>query len=172
MNYRILVERSVAEMDMLGGAPLEYQDIAHQTLVENGLVKHLTDGLRSTIEWRIQGDNPARKLASLRFIAQSFQRHLEHLMSLEENDGYMDLVRETAPQLSKKVACLEREHDELRNDLRRIMHRLDQVSATEAAQLEEVGDDLLFYIHRLEDHNDREVGILQEAFERDGGGEG
>jgi hemerythrin-like domain-containing protein len=172
MNYRILVERSVAEVDLLGGSSWHYQDIAHQSLVENGMVKHLTDALRSTLAWKVLGDNAARKLSTLRFIAQSFQRHLEHLMALEENDGYMDMVTESCPRLSKKVTNLRQEHDALRIDVRRLVHQLENVSPHDPWLLEEATTAWLDVLARLDTHFSKEVDLLQEAFEHDDGGEG
>ena len=63
-------------------------DIAQQTVVEDGILKLLVEGLRSALAWKVTNDF-SRKLSSVRFITQSFQRHLERLMALEEYDGYM-----------------------------------------------------------------------------------
>ena len=82
---------------------MAHQDIAQQTLLEHGMLNHLTDALRSVIDWKFQGDDFSRKLSTLRFIAQSFQRHLERLMALEEYDGYMDMVGGLSPHLGKDV---------------------------------------------------------------------
>jgi hypothetical protein len=172
MNYRILVERSVAEMDLPGDSAVGYDAIAHQTLVESNMLKHLTDGLRSTIAWPVQGAEATRKLSTLRFILQSFQRHLEHLMTLEENDGYMDLVEENAPQLFKTVRSLRREHDCLRSDLRRLVQNVENLCAVDSSAFDQTCLDLLDYLHRLEDHSAHEVSVLQEAFDHDTGGEG
>jgi hypothetical protein len=64
------------------------QDITQQTLLEQGMLYHLTDALRSVIDWKLHGADLSRKLSTLRFIAQSFQRHLERVMALEEYDGW------------------------------------------------------------------------------------
>ena len=59
-------------------------EIAQQTIVENGLMKSLTEGLRNALAWRVHGDDFSRKLSTVQFICRSFQRHLERLMTLEE----------------------------------------------------------------------------------------
>ena len=40
----------------------------------------------------VSGGRPDRKLESLLFVGHSFQRHIEHLMQLEEQEGYMSVV--------------------------------------------------------------------------------
>src|SRR5271154_4824126 len=96
------------------------QDIAKQIEIEYGLVKLLFAGLRSTVAWKVQGNDFSRKLSTLRFIVRSFQGHLERLFAVEEYGGYMDLVNKRAPRLSKNVDALNLEHDEFRTEIRRI----------------------------------------------------
>jgi hypothetical protein len=60
------------------------QDIAQQISIEHGMLKHITDALRLALGWQMEGDDLSRKLSTVRFISQSLQRHLEHLMALEE----------------------------------------------------------------------------------------
>jgi len=96
------------------------QDITQQTEVESKMFGLLMEGLRSTLAWKVQGADFSRKLSTLRFMAQSFQRHLERLFSLEEYDGYMDLVTKTSPRLSRTVDALKLEHDQFRTGIRRI----------------------------------------------------
>src|SRR4051812_6360907 len=98
-------------------------DLAQQTAVEHTLLQYLMEGLRTTIAWQHQGDG-VRKLSTLRFIGQSFQRHLERLLALEECDGYMDLVLQRNPQLRKTVDALREEHEFFRQSVRRIVLRL------------------------------------------------
>ena len=71
------------------------------------------------------------KLSSLRFITQSFQRHLERLMALKEQDGYMSDAVEQMPSLADKEQTLLREHDEFEESLHRLVLKLEHVSASD-----------------------------------------
>ena len=53
-------------------------DIRKQGQIENQMLQHLMDALRTTLAWRVDGRDMSRKLSTLRFIAQAFQRTLEY----------------------------------------------------------------------------------------------
>ena len=149
------------------------QDIAKQTEVENGLVKLLIEGLRSTMGWTVHGSDFSRKLSTLRFILRSFQGHMERLFSLEEYDGYMALVEKRAPRLSKTVDALKQEHDQFRTEVRRLSLGLERLSAMDQTRFANDCDELLDLLDKLELHGTKETDLIQEAFEQDrGGGEG
>jgi hemerythrin-like domain-containing protein len=149
------------------------QDIAKQTEVEYGLVKLLMDGLRSTLAWKVQGNDFSRKLSTVRFIVRSFQGHLDRLFALEEYDGYMDLVNKRAPRLDRTVDALKQEHNEFRTGIRRISLGLERISSTDQARFSAACDELLDLLDKLEAHGRKETDVIQEAFEQDrGGGEG
>jgi hypothetical protein len=147
-------------------------DMAQQTLVEHTMLKHLMEGLRATVAWKLHGAGLSRKLSTLRFIAQSLQRHLEHLLALEEYDGYMDRVLATSPRLSKTVDALREQHDVFRRGVSRMVHGLEQVSSSDDTGFTGLCNDLLVLLDKLDAHNRKEIHLIQEAFERDGGGEG
>jgi hypothetical protein len=147
-------------------------DLSQQALIEHGLLGHLVDGLRAALDWQTDGDDFGRKLSTLRFIGQSFQRHLERLLALEEYDGYLDDVAAASPRLGRQVDALRAEHDGLREDTRRAVHRLEQVSPSDGAEFAAICDDLAGLRDRVQEHSRQEVVLLQEAFDRDIGGEG
>ena len=147
------------------------QDIAEQMVVENGVLKLLVEGLRSALAWKVTNDC-SRKLSSVRFIAQSFQRHLERLMALEEYDGYMDRLEKKAPQLARAVRDLKQEHETFRTGIRRILHGLEQVSSADHATFANLCDALLALLKELDEHSKKESDLYHEAFEQDAGGEG
>src|SRR5262249_49880151 len=122
--------------------------------------------------WKQEGGDAARKLSTVRFITRSLQRHLDHLWGLEERDGYMDAVLTLSPHLSKRVNALKREHEEFRRTVPGIVDRLDQVSSTDPTTLAAVWDELFALLQKLDEHSRKETGLLLEAFEREGGGEG
>jgi hemerythrin-like domain-containing protein len=147
------------------------QDVAQQTQVEQELLRHIMEGLRISAGWQVQGGNATRKLSTLQFVVQSFQRHLERLLALEEHDGYMDMVVSCAPTLGRATDALRREHDQFRTAARQFVSRLERITPTETAALDAYCNDLLALLDRIEAHNRKEVSLLQEAL-RDEGGEG
>lgn len=149
-----------------------YTDLAQQTQVEHGLLMLLMEGLRNTLTWKVPGVDFARKLSTLRFITQSFQRHLERVLSLEEYDGYMDLVTQASPQLSNTVDSLRVEHDRFRDEARHIVHRFEHISPKDTEAFARNCDELVDLLNRLDEHNKKEANLIQEAFVRDEGGEG
>jgi hemerythrin-like domain-containing protein len=148
------------------------QDIAQQSELENSMLKVLMDGVRATVAWKVHGDDISRKLSTLRFIVQSLQRHLERLFSLEEDDGYMDLVKKKAPRLSRTVEALKLEHEEYRNGIKWIVHSLEQITSKDKAKFAAVCDEVLDFLEKLDKHGRKEIDLIQEAFEREVGGEG
>jgi hypothetical protein len=151
---------------------MDRQEVARQTQVEQDMLRHIMEGLRLSAGWKVEGPDASRKLASLRFVAQSFQRHLEHLLALEEFDGYMDLVLRCAPWLGRATDALRAEHDQFRTEARRLVQRLERLPASEFGALEAVCRDLMVLVDRVEQHNRKEASLLQEAVKRDEGGEG
>ena len=151
---------------------MAYENIAEQTLIEHGMLKHITDGLRTAIRWAPEGGDIGRQLSTVRFIAQSLQRHLDHLLALEEYDGYMDAVITAVPQLSKRVEALRQEHDQFRSLTRRAVHDLEHASPAAPASFTKLCKDLLDLLQKLEEHDHKETALLHEALARDGGGEG
>jgi uncharacterized coiled-coil protein SlyX len=145
-------------------------DVAQQVKVEQETLKHITGALKAAIE---QGERePSARLSRLRFIARVFQRHLDRLMSLEEQDGYLEDVVEASPHLSEEVAALRIEQDHLQDLLHRIVNRLERVSPTQQARVAVVSEEISALLERLEQHEHKEVELIQEAFLRDEGGEG
>lgn len=150
----------------------QHDDLAQQTLVENKLLQALSDGMRAALVWQVHGEDCSRKLATMRFIARSFQRHLERLMKLEELDGYMDIVLELKPFLSSRVASLKHDHDAFRRNLAHLLHRLARVAAKDHHTLETICHDFVEFLDRLDSHHRREAKLFHEVFEQEEGGEG
>jgi hypothetical protein len=149
-----------------------HHDLAQQTLVENGMLMLIREGLRNTLAWTVQDTGIPRKLSTLRFITQSLQRHLERVLALEEYDGYMDLVLHESPRLSNTVDALKLDHEQLRKDAIHIVLQFEQVSPADTELFGRVCDELAGLLNRLDAHNKKEATLMQEAFARDGGGEG
>jgi hypothetical protein len=147
-------------------------EFAQQTAVENGLMKSLCDGLRAALAWDASEEEFSRKLSTVRFIFQSFQRHLERLMSLEEVDGYMDSVLQTNPHLSKAVASLKEDHGRFRLATGRTAQQLERISASDFDAFAAVCDDMSEILQQLDEHTNDEAKLFLEGFEQEEGGEG
>ena len=148
------------------------QDVAQQMQVEHGLLQYLIRGLREVAAWPVPGPDASRKLSTLRFVAGSFQRHLERLLALEEYDGYLGLVRASAPRLVRAADALRAEHERFRTEVRRVVQRLDGLPGTDPAALGPVCADLLALLGRVESHSQREMALVHEAFGQDEDGKG
>src|SRR5262249_58636524 len=83
-----------------------------------------------------------------------------------------DLVLPAAPGRAGATDALRAEHDRFRAETRRLVQRLERLPATDRAALAEVCGDLLALVDRLEEHSRKEIALIQEALDRDGGGEG
>ena len=157
---------------MLANLLTNHHDIAQQVHFESGLMNSLLEGLRAILAWKTQGDDYTRKLSTLAFVSKSLRRHLERLMNLEETDGYMDVVLETKPNLSKVVDQLRQEHDRFRHATKRFVRRFEQMSSTDRDTFDRTCEELADFLFRLERHSRREAKLIQETFEQEEGGEG
>lgn len=147
-------------------------EIAQQAAIEHEMLKHIAAALRATMQWKLSGDDVSRKLGSLRFISQSFQRHLEHVMTLEEYDGYMNVVTESYPEFTERTQKLRADHDRFRESLGRLNYRLEHLPAADVGSFEEICTQLSKILEEINDHNQRETALIQAAFLEDVGGEG
>src|SRR6516225_3134524 len=149
------------------------QDVARQMQVEHGLLQHLIQGLRAAAAWPVPGPDASRKLSTLRFVAGSFQRHLERLLALEEYEGYMGLVQASSPRLGRTADSLRVEHEHFRSEAGRVAQRLERLAGSDPEAMERVCADLLALLAQIESHSEKEMALVHEAFGQDeGGGEG
>ena len=151
---------------------MAHTDLAQQTVVEQNMLMLLIEGLRNTLAWKVQGTDFVRKLSTLRFTTQSFQRHLEHVLALQEYDGYMDLVLRNGPQMGKVVDTLRQEHDQFRKEASHIVHQFEHVLPTDGDSFDRICAELVGLLKRLDVHNKKEVALMQQAFAQDEGGQG
>ncbi len=151
---------------------MESHEVAEQIKVEHYLLQQLMEGVRRTTGWQVEGPDASRKVSTLRFLVESFQRHLDRLLTLEEHGGYMDLVVVSDPRLSRTTATMQAEHDRFRTDARQIAGRLEALPATDLVELGGICEALLGLVRQIEKHNHKEIALLQEAFGQESGGEG
>ena len=146
--------------------------VAEQCLVEHKTLSHVKAALRLALDWQVGPPGLPRKLATVRFTAQSFRRHLERPMSLEEKDGYMLVVGELKPNLVEKAMPLQQEHDFFRADLERLLGELEGVGGTQTDAAARWCEELRQLLDRVDRHEASETELLQDVVMQDDGGEG
>jgi hypothetical protein len=140
--------------------------------MEHQILDHVKQALRVTLDWKVPTVGVARKLSSVQFTMKSFQRHLERLMNLEEQDGYMVLVAETKPNMSFRVDRLARDHDQFRDSFYRLLPEVEALSEYQNEDFEDICRQIYELLARVDRHDEEEVELLQETFLCDEGGEG
>ncbi len=151
---------------------MDHKDIQQQVLIEQATLAHIVSALRTTLGWKVREYDFSRKLSSLLFVCESFQRHLKRLLRLEQSEGYMAEVLDSRPELSDEVRGLRRQHTEFRKKLREILARLRAVAHTDLAGFTQISTELEMLLDALDEHHRKEASLLQEALLRDEGGEG
>jgi len=143
-----------------------------QCCVEHRVLSHIKDALRVTLDWKVPSAGVVRKLTSVRFTLQSFQRHLERIMSLEEEGGYMVVVGEIKPNMSERTDALRVEHDTFRASLERLVPSLDALSPEDEPRFHQVCGEIVALLDKVDRHDAKEIDLLQDALLLDEGGEG
>ena len=113
-----------------------------------------------------------RKLSSVRFFTELYQRHLERLFALEEIDGFMESLARLNPDLTNQVDDLKREHEHFRVAVRKTVVRLELASPTHLAGFDATCVELRKTINQILEHLRREQELLVESFQLDTGGQG
>jgi len=140
--------------------------------LEHQILQHVKEALRVTLNWVAPEVSLPRKLSSLQFTTKSFQRHLERVMSIEEEGGYMSDVLDAKPYLEDRLNCLAGDHARFRARLRQLMPELNNLSKWNEPQFLQVCDELSALLDEVDLHDAREVDLLQESVAIDDGGEG
>jgi hypothetical protein len=151
---------------------LQDNAIISTVCLEHQVLQHIKDAMRVTLNWVAPEVSLPRKLASLQFTTQSFQRHLERVMSIEEEGGYMADVLDEKPYLEDRLNGLAGDHARFRARLRQLMPEFDGLSKWNESQFVQLCDELSALLNEVDQHDAREVGLLQESFAIDDGGEG
>jgi hypothetical protein len=113
-----------------------------------------------------------RKLSSLQFTIKSFKRHLERVISIEEEGGYMNEVVDAKPYFQNRIDQLEGDHFRFRERLRKLLPELNDIKEWEEPRFDQVCNDLRELLDDVDQHDFREVELLQESLLMDDGGEG
>ena len=113
------------------------------------------------------GSSSGKRLAELRVRLSTTRTHLAEHFRFEEQNGYMDTVREREPRLERAIHQLAEEHGELRKSLDGLIR--------EAGDATSLGDGLQeairTWIECVRQHEARENDLVQDAFDLDIGPE-
>ncbi len=140
--------------------------------MEHQILDHVKEALRVTLGWQVPSVGLSRKLSSVHFTLQSFQRHLQRLMEMEEHEGYMDLVAETKPHLSCRVQRLEHDHDQFRRHLGLLLPEIEAISEYDHEEFENLCEEIGELLDNVDRHDKEEIELIQETLLHDEGGEG
>ena len=145
--------------------------LIQQTKLESQALEHVTRALEVMLGWAVDDGGYGRKLSSVRFFTELYQRHLERLFALEEIDGYMESIPRFNQVLASRVNDLKRDHEQLRAAVRKVVVRLDLATPAHLAEFDATCFELRATINHVLEHLRREQDLLVEAFQRDTGGE-
>jgi hypothetical protein len=140
--------------------------------MEHTILDHIKQALRVTLDWQAPVVSMPRKLSSIQFTMKSFRRHLERVMSIEEEGGYLDEVAEARPSMQSRIECLARDHNRFRARIRELVPELDELNDWEEARFVEICDEIRTLLHEVDWHDALEIDLLQESLLLDDGGEG
>jgi hypothetical protein len=143
-----------------------------QIAIEQELLGHVMQAIRTTMDWTEGKQRFQQKLSTIRFIAQSFQRHLDRLFQLKGFDGYMDMLVESSPHLRDEIDELRHEHEQFRESLGRIIPQMERIGPEDHEEFFFLCNDLRAFLDRLDEHNLKEMYLIQEGSLQVVGGEG
>jgi CRP-like cAMP-binding protein len=151
---------------------MNYELLIQQTKMESQALEHVTRALEVVLGWIVEGGDYSRKLSSVRFLTESYQRHLERLFALEETDGFLKGISRLNPELASQVDHLEQEHEQVRAEVRQLVMRVDLSLPTQQVEFDATCVQLRITINQVLEHLHREGELLVKSFQRDIGGEG
>ncbi len=145
---------------------------ANAACLEHEILNHVKQALRVTLGWKVPAEGISRKLSSVQFTLKSFQRHLERLMNIEEQDGYMAFVGEIKPNMHFRVDRLEHDHGRFRRVMDSLLPKVDTLSEYDDEEIATVCDEIYALLERVDLHDKEEIALLQDSMWLDEGGEG
>ncbi len=142
------------------------------SLLEHQVLSHVKQALRVTLDWDAPEVSMPRKLSSLKFTMKSFRRHLERVMSIEEEGGYLEEVSAVQPNLQSRIEAMQRDHTRFRTRVQHLMPQLDSLSEWQEDRFGELCDAIRRLLNDIDVHDEGEIDLLQESMMTDVGGEG
>lgn len=139
---------------------------------EQQIFSHIKQALRVMVDWRAPAVSQGRKRTSVRFALRSFCRHLERLMSFEEQGGYLPNVTSSRPNWEHRVDLLRAEHQRLRDHINRLTPQIDDEGVWQTERFESACRAIRELLDEVDRHDRDEIALLQETHVMDEGGEG
>jgi hypothetical protein len=140
---------------------MSHRLISQQTLLEHEVVARLTEALRTAVGWNQHGDL-SRKLSSVEYLTQSFERHVERMFELEEHDGYIDHVEQSLPQFAAQVAGFRNEHAAFRRQIAELLGQLAHSASMSSEEADLLLGRMQVLLDDIDNHNKREMNLLEE----------
>ncbi len=151
---------------------MDRESIHQQLKIEQDLLRHIADALRAALDWSAADAGTARKLSTVRFLLETLQRHSHRLWAIHEYDGYMTFVVAHAPETTHAVEELKKGHESIRKRIGQVCSRFEHISDKDHATIAELIASVREILTEYEAHNERELKVIQDTFNRDTGGEG
>lgn len=139
---------------------MAYRLISQHMLLEHEVVARLADALRTAISWSHHG-GITRQLESVRFLAESYRRHLERMLEQEEHGGYLELVKASHRELEPDLLRLRAEHDQFRDRMQKALTDLESLTEPSQAELDQSLTELTSLLEQVDKHNKDEIQLLQ-----------
>lgn len=143
-----------------------------QSLAEHDLVEHVKQALRLALSWNVEVVGVSRKLMSVKFCGESLGRHLDLLMEMEEQGGYLDDVAECKPNLYQQAVALCNEHGQIRTVVQRVLNDVQAFNSEDEAAFNALCGEVERLLQKLDAHEERERDMIFELYCADEGGEG
>ncbi len=140
--------------------------------MEHQIFEHIKQALLVTLNWQAPEVSMPRKLSSLQFTIKSFQRHLERVLSIEEDGGYMADAMDSKPYYQDRIEQLARDHVRFRDRVGKLIPALNDTKDWDEPRFQQICKELHELIADLDRHGEQEIELLQESALMDDGGEG
>lgn len=140
--------------------------------MEHQVLHHIKQAIRVTLNWEAPVVSMPRKLSSLQFTIKSLSRHLDRLITVEEEGGYMSDVLDARPYFQDRIVGLVQDHANFRSRLKQLTMELNGIAEWEEPRFNEVCAKLSELLDDIDRHDVLEIELLQESLLSDDGGEG
>jgi uncharacterized membrane protein YccC len=123
----------------------------------------IEQAFRCELQWMKRDPGNGRKLSTLRFVSESFERQLTRTRVVADHGGYMHLITDAKPCLASEVKSLRNAREELQSDFERIIVRFERVSFDDSAGFRKICAELERYLDHLKVHGQKETELLQRS---------
>jgi hypothetical protein len=161
-------ERPTARRATMLTRSTDSSQVSHSWL-EHQSLEHIKRALRVTLTWTAPAISYARKRSSVTFAMECFARHLERLMAIEEEDGYMRMVADAKPNKAKHITELRSDHTRFRHLVTKLSDELNGLDDCQDAEFQQTCCDIEQLLNEVDEHDRAEVRLLQDAMLLDEG---